>query len=55
MRHTKVTELVEAGYPDNIIKEITGHRTSVMIAHYSHLRGSSAVKSALEAWNPLAT
>ncbi|MCR9157812.1 MAG: tyrosine-type recombinase/integrase [Rhodobacteraceae bacterium] len=55
MRHTKVTELVEAGYPDNIIKEITGHRTSVMIAHYSHLRGSSAVRSALEAWNPLAT
>lgn len=53
MRHTKVTELVEAGYADNIIKEITGHRTSVMIAHYSHLRGSLTVREALDAWNPL--
>ena len=55
MRHTRVTELVEAGYPDQIIKQITGHQTSVMIDRYSHLRGSAAVKSALDAGNPLAT
>jgi integrase len=48
MRHTRVTELVEAGFPDNVIKEITGHKTNVMIAHYSHLRGSTAVRTAVD-------
>lgn len=48
MRHTRVTDLVEAGFPGNVIKEITGHATNMMIAHYSSLRGSTAVRAVVD-------
>lgn len=52
MRHTKVTELVEAGKPHEVIRRITGHETTAMIARYSHLNESKVVRDTIDDWNP---
>ncbi|WP_127562274.1 tyrosine-type recombinase/integrase [Nioella ostreopsis] len=52
MRHTKVTELVEAGKPLDVIKQITGHETTAMISRYAHLAESKAVQLAVDEWDP---
>lgn len=39
IRHTVVTELLEAGVPDHVVESITGHVSRKMLEHYSHIRG----------------
>jgi integrase len=38
LRHTVVTDLVEAGEPEHVIEAITGHLSRRMLEHYSHQR-----------------
>lgn len=38
LRHTVVTELLEAGVPDHVVQSITGHLSKRMLEHYSHTR-----------------
>lgn len=38
LRHHAITELIEAGVPDQVIREIAGHVSPRMLAHYSHVR-----------------
>jgi integrase len=48
LRHTVVTELLEAGEPDHVVESITGHLSRRMLEHYSHVR-IAAKRRALEA------
>jgi integrase len=47
LRHTVVTELLEAGEPDHVVESITGHLSRKMLEHYSHIR-IAAKKGALD-------
>lgn len=47
LRHTVVTELLEAGEPDHVVESITGHLSRRMLEHYSHVR-IKAKKDALD-------
>ena len=47
LRHTVVTELLEAGVPDHVVESITGHVSRRMLEHYSHVR-IKAKKDALD-------
>lgn len=47
LRHTVVTELLEAGVPDHVVESITGHLSRRMLEHYSHVR-IKAKKTALD-------
>lgn len=38
VRHTVVTDLLEAGEPEHVIEAITGHVSRRMLEHYSHQR-----------------
>ena len=38
LRHTVVTDLLEAGEPDHVIEAMTGHLSRRMLEHYSHQR-----------------
>ena len=38
MRHHAITELAESQANDSIIREIAGHVSPKMLAHYSHVR-----------------
>jgi len=38
LRHHAITELCEAQANDSIIREIAGHVSPKMLAHYSHVR-----------------
>jgi integrase len=48
LRHTIVTELLEAGQPELVIEAITGQVSRKMVKHYSHIRQES-MRKALEA------
>lgn len=48
LRHTIVTELLEAGQPELVIEAITGQVSRKMVKHYSHIR-QHAMRKALEA------
>jgi integrase len=47
LRHTVVTELLEAGEADHVVESITGHLSRKMLEHYSHIR-LKAKKDALD-------
>src|SRR6266849_821287 len=36
LRHTVVTDLLEAGEPEHVIEAVTGHLSRRMLEHYSH-------------------
>ena len=38
LRHTVVTDLLEAGEPDHVIQAVTGQLSKKMLEHYSHQR-----------------
>lgn len=38
LRHTVLTDLVEAGEPEHVIEAVTGHLSRRMLEHYSHQR-----------------
>ena len=38
LRHTVVTDLLEAGEPDYVIQAVTGQLSKKMLEHYSHQR-----------------
>jgi integrase len=38
LRHTVVTDLLEAGEPEHVIEAVTGHLSRRMLEHYSHQR-----------------
>jgi Phage integrase family len=38
LRHQAITEMLEAGVPEGVIREITGHVDPAMTQHYSHPR-----------------
>ena len=44
-RHRSITRLCETQANDSIIREIAGHVSSKMLAHYSHLRMSAKRKA----------
>lgn len=46
MRHTAATNLVAAGHPLPAIKEITGHKTLIMLERYTHL-GNRSIDDAI--------
>jgi integrase len=48
LRHQSVTEMLEAGVPEGVIREIAGHVDPAMTRHYSHPR-LAARRAALEA------
>ena len=39
MRHTAITRLVKAGADLLTIKRISGHKTTAMVEHYTHIHG----------------
>lgn len=39
MRHTAITRLVKAGADLLTIKQISGHKTTAMVEHYTHIHG----------------
>jgi hypothetical protein len=41
LRHTVVTDLLEAGEPEHVIEAITGHLSRRMLEHYYHLPNAS--------------
>jgi integrase len=47
LRHTVITELLEAGEPDHVVESISGHLSRRMLEHYSHIR-IDAKKGALD-------
>jgi len=47
LRHTLITELCEAGTPDEVVMAIAGHMSKRMMEHYSHIR-MEAKRKALE-------
>jgi integrase len=40
MRHTATTKLVKAGVDLLTVKRISGHKTTAMVEHYTHLHGA---------------
>jgi integrase len=38
LRHTVVTDLLEAGEPEHVIQAVTGQFSKKMLEHYSHQR-----------------
>ena len=38
LRHTVVTDLLEAGEPEHVIQAVTGQLSKKMLEHYSHQR-----------------
>ena len=38
LRHTVVTDLLEAGEPEHVIEAVMGHLSRKMLEHYSHQR-----------------
>jgi integrase len=40
MRHTAITRLVKAGVDLLTIKRISGHKTTAMVEHYTHIHGA---------------
>jgi len=38
LRHQAITEMLEAGVPEGVIREIAGHVDPAMTQHYSHPR-----------------
>lgn len=38
LRHTVVTDLLEAAEPEHVIEAVTGHLSRRMLEHYSHQR-----------------
>jgi integrase len=47
LRHTVITELLEAGEADHVVESISGHLSRRMLEHYSHIR-IDAKKRALD-------
>jgi integrase len=50
MRHTAITRLVQAGTDIPTIQRISGHKTTAMVLHYTHVPGNH-IDTALEALN----
>ena len=50
LRHTVVTDLLEAGEPEHVIEAVTGHLSQRMLEHYSHqqLKAKGQVLARLE-------
>lgn len=48
LRHQTITEMLEAGIPSAVIREVTGHVDPAMTRHYSH-PGIAARRAAAEA------
>ena len=48
LRHQSITEILEAGVPEGVIREIAGHVDPAMTRHYSHPR-RAARRAAVEA------
>jgi integrase len=48
LRHQCITELLEAGIPEGVIREVAGHVDPAMTRHYSHPR-IAARRAAVEA------
>ncbi len=48
LRHQCVTEMLEAGIPEGVIREVVGHIDPAMTRHYSHPR-LAAKRAAVEA------
>jgi len=38
LRHQAITEMLEAGVPEGVIREVAGHVDPAMTRHYSHPR-----------------
>ena len=38
LRHQSITEMLEAGIPEGVIREVAGHVDPAMTRHYSHPR-----------------
>jgi integrase len=47
LRHTVITQLLEAGEPGHVVESITGHLSKRMLQHYSHIR-KAAKRGALD-------
>jgi len=54
LRHQAITEMLEAGVPEGIIREVAGHVDPAMTRHYSHPR-LAARRAAVEALVPVKT
>jgi integrase len=54
LRRTFITEMMEHGVPDRVLKSLVGHVTERMLEHYSHIR-MAAKREAVDAlqtrWN----
>jgi len=48
LRHQAITEMLEAGIPEGVIREVAGHVDPAMTRHYSHPR-LAARRTAVEA------
>jgi integrase len=48
LRHQCITEMLEAGLPEGVIREVVGHVDPAMTRHYSHPR-IAARRAAVEA------
>jgi integrase len=48
LRHQAITEMLEAGIPEGVIREVAGHFDAAMTRHYSHPR-LAARRAAMEA------
>ena len=47
LRHTWVTELLEAGVPPHVVKDMAGHADiQTTLKHYAHARTDALVKGA---------
>lgn len=49
LRHEAVSRLVEAGFSDQVVSAISGHRSQQMLKRYTHLRGEDLVDQLDEA------
>ncbi len=57
LRHQAITEMLEAGVPEGVIREIAGHIDPAMTMHYSHPRLAArraAVETLVKAQTPSA-
>jgi integrase len=43
LRHEAVSRLVEAGFSDQIVSAISGHKSMQMLKHYTHLRAENMI------------
>ena len=50
LRHTVVTDLLEAGEPEHVIEAVTGHLSRRMLEHYSHCVRKVAHGRVAAAW-----